>query len=90
MASFSYRLLVEVARPGLKIECRPGYFAAKSFDRMDQQECDLQFQQAIDVDRPFVDVPLIMQVDYFRKDHNATLLPLSIGLAGDSLNSWRG
>jgi len=79
------KIRVEVLRPGVKVEHRPGYFAAKSFDRMSQEERDLQLQQAMDVDRPFVDVPLIMQADYFRKDSTTTIVPLSIKLAGDSL-----
>jgi len=79
------KIRVEITRPGTKIEHRPGYFAAKAFDKMNQEERDLQLQQAMDVDRPFVDVPLIMQADYFRKDNNTTHVPLSIELAGDGL-----
>ncbi len=79
------KIRVEITQPGVKIEHRPGYFAAKSFAKMNQQERDLQLQQAMDVDRPFVDVPLIMQADYFRKDNNTALVPLSIELAGDGL-----
>jgi VWFA-related protein len=79
------KIRVELVRPGLKIEHRPGYFASKAFGQLTQQERDLQLQQAMTVDRPFVDVPLILQTDYFRKDDNTTLVPISIELHGDGL-----
>ncbi len=79
------KIRVELARPGLKIEHRPGYFASKSFRQLNQQERDLQLQQAMTVDRPFVDVPLILQADFFRKDNSTTLVPISIELDGDGL-----
>lgn len=79
------KIRVELARPGLKIEHRPGYFASKAFGQLNQQERDLQLQQAMAVDRPFVDVPLILQVDFFRRDDGTTLVPISIELDGDGL-----
>jgi VWFA-related protein len=79
------KIRVELARPGLKIEHRPGYFAAKAFGQLTQQERDLQLSQAMTVDRPFVDVPLILEADYFRKDDTTTLVPISIELDGDGL-----
>ncbi len=79
------KIRVEVSRPNVKVEHRPGYFAAKSFERLNQEERDLQLQQAMDVDRPFVDVPLILQADFFRKENNLTIVPVSIEIAGDGL-----
>jgi VWFA-related protein len=79
------KIRVEVSRPGVKIEHRPGYFASKKFNQLTQQERDLQLQQAMNVDRPFVDVPLILEADYFRKDNTTTLVPISIELYGDGL-----
>jgi len=79
------KIRVEVVKPGFKIEHRPGYFASKSFKQLNQQERDLQLSQAMTVDRPFVDVPLILQADYFRRDDDTTLVPISIELDGDGL-----
>jgi VWFA-related protein len=79
------KIRVEVTGPGLKIEHRPGYFAAKAFNQMNQEERDLQLHQAMNVDRPFVDVPLILEVDYFRKDNNTAFVPISMELAGNGL-----
>ncbi len=79
------KIRVEVTRPDVKVEHRPGYFASKSFGQLTQQERDLQLQQAMNVDRPFADVPVILQTDYFRKDNSTTLVPISIELDGDGL-----
>ena len=79
------KIRVEVNRPDLRVEHRPGYFASKSFGQLTQQERDLQLQQAMNVDRPFADVPVILQADYFRKDNATTLVPISIELDGDGL-----
>jgi VWFA-related protein len=79
------KIRIELTRPGLKIEHRPGYFAAKAFKQLNKDERDLQLQQAMLVDRPFVDVPLILEVDYFRKDDKTTLVPISMEMDGDGL-----
>jgi VWFA-related protein len=81
------KIKVELARTELraKIEHRPGYFAAKSFRQQNKEERDFQLQQAMTVDRPFVDVPLILQADYFRRDDEIVYVPVSIELLGDGL-----
>jgi VWFA-related protein len=68
-----------------KLDHRTGYFAGKSFKQQNKEEKDFQLQQAINVDRPFVDVPLILQADYFRKDNDVAYVPISIELAGNGL-----
>ena len=79
------KIRVEITRPGAKIAHRPGYFAAKAFAQLTQEERDLQLQQAMTIDRPFVDVPLILEVDYFRNDDKTTLVPISMELHGEGL-----
>ena len=79
------KIRVEVTRPDLKIEHRPGYFASKAFAQLTQEERDLQLKQAMNVDRPFSDVPVILQADYFRNDDKTSLVPVSIELAGDGV-----
>jgi VWFA-related protein len=79
------KIRVEVTRPGLKIAHRPGYFAAKAYGQLTQQEKDLQLTQAMNVERPFVDVPLILETDYFRKDGSTNYVPISIEILGNAL-----
>ncbi len=79
------KIKVEVLQPDLKVKHRPGYFASKSFKQLNKEERDLQLQQAMDINKPFVDVPLILQADYFRNDDETTFVPVSIELDGDGL-----
>jgi VWFA-related protein len=79
------KIRIEIVRTGLKLEHRPGYFASKSFIQLNQEERDLQLQQALSVDRPFSDVPLILQADYFQSDEKTCMVPLSIEMAGDGV-----
>ena len=79
------KIRVELNRSGLKIANRPGYFASKAFGQLTQQEKDLQLTHAMNVERPFVDVPLILEADFFRKDNNTNYVPISIEIHGDGL-----
>ncbi|HSW40436.1 MAG TPA: VWA domain-containing protein [Acidobacteriota bacterium] len=79
------RIRVELVPSGLRVEHRRGYFAEKTFDRMTREERDLQLQQAMAMDKPFVNVPLILKTDFFRRDDATAYVPVSIRLAGDGL-----
>lgn len=79
------KIRVEVNRPDVKVDHRPGYFASKAFAQLNQQERDLQLQQAMAVDKPFTDVPVILEANYFRRDNNTSYVPLSIELKGNGI-----
>jgi hypothetical protein len=79
------KIRIELNQPNTKIAHRPGYFASKAYGQLNQQERDLQLTQAMNVERPFVDVPMILQTDFFRRDNNTVYVPLSIELLGDGL-----
>ncbi len=79
------KLRVSVSRPDVRLQHRPGYFASKQFRLMTQSERERQLEEALAVDRPFTEVPFILQADYFRRDDTTNLVPLSIQLAGQGL-----
>jgi VWFA-related protein len=80
------RIRVEVNRPELKVQSRPGYFAAKQFIKLTQAERDRQLEEAFTVDRPFSDLPLILEADAFKGDGLTIVLPVSIQIAGDAVH----
>src|SRR5437867_5950672 len=79
------RIRIEISRPDLKIQHRPGYFASKQFTRLTQTERNRQLEEALAVDRPFSDLPFILEADYFRQDGSTCLVPVSLQFAGEGV-----
>jgi VWFA-related protein len=59
------RLRVEVDRPGVHVASRPGYFAPKDFRQFTREDKELQLQQALEFDQPFLDLPFVVDAAYF-------------------------
>ena len=79
------KIRVQVDRPDVRVQNRAGYFASKLFSKLTQAERDRQLEEALNVDRPFSDLPFILQADYFKGEGPASLVPVSLQLAGESV-----
>jgi VWFA-related protein len=75
-------LKVLVNRPDVKVSHRRGYYALKEFTKWTETERDRQLEEALGVDRPFSEVPFILQADYFMSDNGDNMVPISVQLAG--------
>jgi len=76
---------VEVNRPGLKIQARPGYFAPKNFRQFTRQDKELQLQQVMDLDVPFVDLPFVVDTAYFRRPDKKFTVVLAAKIPGSQV-----
>jgi len=80
------KVRVEVQPPDLKLQHRPGYFASKSFTQLTQGERERQLEEAFNVDRPFTEIPFILQADYFKGEAGNCIVPVSLLFAGDGVD----
>lgn len=80
------RIRVEVNRPGVKIEARPGYFAPKDFRQFTRDDKELQLQQAMELEEPFLSLPFVVDTAYFRTRDRNYQVALAAKIPGSSLS----
>jgi hypothetical protein len=76
---------VVVNRPDVRVSHRRGYYALKEFTKWTESERNRQLEEAMGVDRPFSEVPFILQADYFMSENGNSMVPVSVQLAGDGV-----
>ncbi|MGD1071492.1 MAG: VWA domain-containing protein [Bryobacteraceae bacterium] len=67
---------------GAKLQHRPGYYADKVWGKLNAQDKDQQLKEALAAGDPDTDLPLALQVDYFRVGPTAYFVPVSIKIPG--------
>jgi VWFA-related protein len=61
-----------------KLEHRPGYYASKIWTKMGGADKEQQLKEALSAGDPITDLPLAMQVDYFRVGPTSYFVPVSV------------
>lgn len=65
-----------------KLEHRQGYYAEKVWGKLTGQDKEQQLQEALSAANPETDLPLALEVDYFRISPLAYFVPVSLKIPG--------
>ena len=65
-----------------KLEHRKGYYASKVWGKLNGQEKEQQLKEALSAGDPATDLPLALQVNYFRVAPTTYFVPVSIKIPG--------
>ncbi len=77
--------LTNGARAGLKLDYRTGYFSAKDFTKFNNDDKERQLNEALMLGDPLTDLPLALEVDYFRLTPDKYFIPISVKIPGSEL-----
>ena len=68
-----------------RLEHRPGYWAGKDWHKMNIQDKEQQLLEAISAGDPLTEIPIALQVDYFRVGPTSYFVPVSIRVPGSAV-----
>ncbi|HEV2689856.1 MAG TPA: VWA domain-containing protein, partial [Bryobacteraceae bacterium] len=69
-----------------KLDFRPGYFASKVFAKFTASDKEQQLDEALALGDPFTDLPLALEVDYFRIAKDRYFVPITARIAGSAID----
>ena len=68
-----------------KVEFRNGYYASKVFAKFTSGDKERQLEEALTLGDPVSELPLALEVDYFRVARDRYLVPISVKIPGSVL-----
>ena len=68
-----------------KLDYRQGYYGPTTFARMKDVDKEAQLSQALLSDNPVTDLPIAVEVDYFRLEKDKYFVPISVKIPGSAL-----
>ena len=72
-----------------KLDYRSGYFANKTFKKFNQNDKERQLQEAILLGDPMTDLPMALEVDYFRVGKGTYFVPVAVKIPGTAMELAR-
>lgn len=80
------RITIKLNRPiQARLDHRRGYYADKVFVAFTREDRERQLTEALSLGNPVTDLPLAMEVDYFRIDEERYFVPVSIKIPGSKI-----
>ena len=67
------------------LQYKEGYYASKVFAKFTAADKEQQLQEALTLGDPLSDLPMVLEVDYFRVAQNRYFVPISIKIPGSEV-----
>lgn len=83
------RIAVRVKTPGMRIEHRAGYYAAKDFTHFTRDDRERQLQEQLFSEVSSTDLPVVASASWFRLDDKRFYVPVSVAIPGGALPADR-
>jgi VWFA-related protein len=81
------KLQVKINRyPQAKLDYRSGYFGPKTFGNFTSADKESQLQEALMLGDPLTDLPLAIEIDYFRVARQTYFIPMAVKIPGSELS----
>lgn len=85
------RIKIELAaRKDAKLDYRPGYYADKVWNQFDTSDKERQLSEAMGLGDPVTELPLAVQLPYFRMEKGRYFVPLAIKIPGSQVGLKSG
>jgi VWFA-related protein len=68
-----------------KLSYRQGYYGPTTFGKMHESDKEAQLQRALESDNPVTDLPIAVEIDYFRVDKAKYFVPVTVEIPGSAL-----
>jgi VWFA-related protein len=79
------RIQVRVKRKGVRVDARPGYYAARDFAHTSRGDRETQLQEQLFAEVSSTDLPVLVTSGWFRLSADRYYVPLSVGVPGSSV-----
>ena len=79
------KLAPHLAALRAKLDYRQGYYGPTTFARMRDADKEAQLSQALLSDNPVTDLPIAVEIDYFRIEKDKYFVPVSVKIPGSAL-----
>jgi VWFA-related protein len=81
------RIRVTLAgQPQAKLDFRSGYFAGKKFGQFSSDDKERQLEEALALGDPITDLPLALEVNYFRLGRERYFVPVAVKIPGSEIS----
>ncbi len=75
--------------PQAKLDYRSGYFAPKEFKNFTSDDKERQLEEALSLGDPLTDLPLALEVNWFRMSRSQYFVPVAVKIPGSALELAR-